>query len=297
MARLAASKSFFIPAFVAAAFLGRIPAPAQAEDSIHHHRYAKGERIEYAFEDTDTTFLAALKDGTIQAGEPVGTQEIRIPVSVEISSDGLRKMTISRSASYRSAPPGDLSASSFTSVSALDKSIPKEISYSYRDDGDALDHLQITFAAIRKSSEVGGFLFYKMEDVHQMQESAAKIPEGLLPGQEHVSPGHEREGLGGKFVAAPSRTIYQGTETFNGTKAAYLKVISLGHEFVLPGMKVYTNFFFTMHIGLEGPSQGLLLFGEGQETATVLNEKGKGDYAPQAILQRQFSIRLSRRAP
>ena len=84
---------------------------------------------------------------------------------------------------------------------------------------------------------------------------------------------------------------------FDGVRSGYFKVITLGHQFAplaSPAMKIYTNFFFTVHVALEGPDQGLMLFGEGQETATVLKESGKGKYLPQALLQRQFSIRLRR---
>ena len=60
-------------------------------------------------------------------------------------------------------------------------------------------------------------------------------------------------------------------------------------------MTVYANFFFTLHVGLEGAFQGLLLHGEGQETATVFNKDAKtAANKPMAVLQRRFSIRLVR---
>lgn len=263
-----------------------------AAEVFRRHQYSDGETVRFMFEDTDTVFLTTKKDGTIQAGDPVKVQEIRIPVFIEVSSSATassRRLTISPLAASRSALPARLSDTPFKALNELDPAVPASFSYSYRDDTDALDHLQKTFEGIRKS-ETGSLLFYKMEDVHQMQESAERIPEGMSPGQSRTTARHEREGLGGKFIAAPAQMIFQSTETFNGTQAGYFKVISLGHEFSGEGLKTYTNFFFTMHVALEGPKRGLLLFGEGQETATVLKDSRKG-LAPLVILQRQFSIR------
>jgi hypothetical protein len=274
----------------------------EASDVFHHHDFKAGETVKFIFEDTDTIFSAASKDGRIQAGDPSKIQEIQIPVSIGITSKGkelVRTLTISPDSQYRSSDPSNIGRTLFEPLVKLSKIIPSSISYSYKNDTSALDHLQGAFVQILGKSieeirkdEIAGFLFFKTEDIHQMQESTEKIPEGMAPGQLHVYPGGERKGLGGKFIAAPAQLIYQGTEVFNGTKAGYFKVISLGHEFLLPSMKTYTNFFFTMHVALEGPRRGLLLFGEGQETATVLKDLGGGKTEPLALLQRQFSIRL-----
>lgn len=277
-----------------ASLVWALASSARADDARRPHSFAAGETLRYDFEDTDTTFSTVMKDGTIQAAAPISVKEIRIPVTIAVSRDGeklVRRMTISPSADYRESRPGDLAATPFRPVIELDTGVPSSFSYVYADDKDALDHLQKTFENIRKG-DIGGFLFYKMEDVHQMQESAANIPEGILPGQTHATPGHERRGLGGRFVAASSFLIYRSTETYDGVKAGYFKASSLGHEFSIPSLKAYTNFCFTMHVALEGPARGLLLFGEGQETATALRGDGKGAFTPAAILQRQFSIRL-----
>lgn len=279
-----------------AALACALAAPARADDAFRHHAYVPGETIQFDFEDTDTVFQTTATDGVIQAGPAVKVQEIRIPVSIEVSSGARgpqRRLTISPAARYRTGAPAVLSQAAFAPLAELDKNVPPSFSYSYRDDTDALNNLQNTFAAVRKG-EIGSFLFYKMEDVHQMQESVEKFPEGMRPGDVSLSAGHEREGLGGKFVAAPAQIIYRSTETYEGTKAGYFKAVSLGHRFSLPSLKVYTNFFFTVHVALEGPRKGTLLFGEGQETATVLQEDAKGEFHPTAILQRQFSIRRSR---
>jgi hypothetical protein len=134
-----------------------------------------------------------------------------------------------------------------------------------------------------------------MQDVHQMQESTERLPEGLTPGGTHFSPREERQGLGGDFVSPPGQVIYQGTETWAGLRAGYVKAIALGLRFKTGPLTVYTNFFYTLHVGLEGAFQGLLLYGEGQETANVFNKDAKtGANKPTAVLQRQFSIRLVR---
>jgi hypothetical protein len=267
---------------------------AYAEDGFRHHQYKTGEVIRYSFEDSDTIFSAVEKDGSVQAGELFRVQEIRIPVKIELISKGKelsRKLTVLPATRYRTASFDTLARTSFEPVTKLSTNVSEAFSYSYKDDTEALNNLQKIFEQVRKD-EVGDFLFFKVMDMHQMQESMEKIPEGISPGQTRFYEGHERQGFGGKFIAAPGQLIYQGTETYNGVRAGYFKVVSLGHQFVVPSMNVYTNFTFTMHVALEGPRQGLLLFGEGQETATALKEIEKGKFLPQAIVQRQFSIRL-----
>lgn len=276
--------------------LSLIASLAHADDAFHHHRFKTGEMIQYDYEDSDTVFAAVLQDGTIQAGDAIKVQEIKIPVGIKVQSQGkglVRKLTILPLSQYRASPLDSLAQTPFESLTKLIKNLQPSFAYSYKDDTDALNNLQKTFESIRKD-KVGGFLFFKIQDIHQMLESTEHIPEGITPGQTHSSPRNERKGLGGKFIVAPGQLIYHGTEIFDGIRSGYFKVISLGHQFSLPEMKTYTNFFFTMHVALEGPDQGLLLFGEGQETATVLKGTDKGNYQPQALLQRQFSIRLHR---
>jgi hypothetical protein len=266
--------------------------PANADDGIRHHQYKPGETINYFYEDTDTTYSTSTRDGTVQAADSVQIQEIQIPVTIKLqqkNNASVRTLTISPEARFRTSSPGALSQTPFQPIGNLIKDFPP-FSYSYDDDTQALDHLQDTFAIMRKN-EVGNFMFFKVQDIHQMQESAQKIPEGITPGQTHFSPRQQREGLGGKFVAAPGQLIYQGIEILNGEKAAYFKVISLANVFTTTSFKTYTNFSFTMHVALAGPHQGLLLFGEGQETATVFKSNDK-IFQPVAVLQRQFSIRL-----
>lgn len=53
-----------------ALFLGVI-SPLHASESFHHHRYSTGETVRFEFEDSDTVFLAELKDGTVQACDAV----------------------------------------------------------------------------------------------------------------------------------------------------------------------------------------------------------------------------------
>lgn len=267
---------------------------AHSENGFHHHEFKVGEVIRYEFEDSDTSFAAVLRDGTIQAGESTAVQEIRIPVAIELLPNDKslkRKLTISPLAQYRTGRPEALAGTPFQPLTKLAANIPPSFAYSYKDDADALSNLQKTFDSIR-GSETGSFLFFKMQDVHQMQGSTQKIPEGMTPGQTHFSPGHETSGLGGKFISAPEQLLYQGTEVFDGIRSGYFKSISLGHQFSIQKIKTYTNFSYSLHVALEGPYKGLLLFGEGQETATVLEENEKGDYKPAALLQRQFSIRL-----
>jgi hypothetical protein len=64
-------------------------------------------------------------------------------------------------------------------------------------------------------------------------------------------------------------------------------------NFRTPAITTYTNFFFSMHVGLDGARRGVLLYGEAQETATVLQEDASSHtLRPLALLQRQFSIAL-----
>ena len=266
----------------------------QAENPFRHHQYKPGEVLNYSYEDTDTIFSAIRRDGTIQAGDSLLVQEIKIPVKIEILSgkNALeRNLTILPLAEYRQSAPAALADSPFKALIGLAKNLPRSFSYSYKDDTEALDHLQAIFEKVRKD-EVGKFLFFKMQDIHQMQESVEKIPEGIVPGGTKFSSRHERKGLGGDFVAAPVQVIYQGVEILDGVKCGYFKAISMGHEFTSGTMKTLTNFFFTLHVALNGRRQGLMLLGEGQETATVFKESEKEHFEPQVVLQRQFSIRL-----
>lgn len=283
-------------AIVVSALSSVFAGAAETSDVLHHHSFKAGETIGYYFEDTDTVFQAVKQDGTIQAGDAVQVEEIQIPVQVQIisASDGLqRQITISPQARYRKSEPSSLASTPFQLLTKLSSNVPPSFSYTYKDDSDALSHLQSIFAKIR-GDDVGNFLFFKTQDIHQMQDSAAKVPDGMIPGQVEFIPRHEMPGLGGKFIAAPAQIIYSGTATFNGVKAAYIKAISLGHEFILPQFETFTNFSYTMHIALEGPEQGLMLYGEGQETGTIVTPAGDGNFQPQAMVQRQFSIRLQK---
>ena len=171
---------------------------ARADDAFRHHQYKPGEIIKYDYEDTDTIFAAIQRDGTIQAGDSLLIKEIRIPVKIEFNAKGQaleRTLTISPDTVYRQAAPATLTQTPFKPV------LPKSFSYSYRDDTDALDHLQETFAQLKKE-EVGKFLFFKTQDIHQMQESTDRIPEGLAPGETKFSARQKRAGLGGDFAFA-----------------------------------------------------------------------------------------------
>lgn len=283
--------------FLCAALL--LAAGTARAQALRRHRFLAGETLRYDYEDTDLSYQALPKDGTVQAGNAFDVQEIRLPVEITVSSDsgGLtRSLTLSAAADYREAPPSRLGDTPFKPIARLDAGIPSGFSYAYKSDSDALDRLQDIFADIRRS-ELGSFLFFKMEDVHQMLGSAATIPDGLLPGRTQLSPARRTQGLGGDFVAAAAHLLYVSTETFGGAPAAYFQVASLGHEFSLPGLKVYSDFTFSMHVALEGPEQGLLLFGEGQETATILKLGPERSPLPQVVLQRQFSIRLTQEKP
>ena len=288
-------KKYLLSFAALAAGLFLLAPRARADAGFRRHHYAAGETLHYRYEDTDTTFAAGRKDGMIVPGAPVRVQEIRIPVAIKVlrGAHGLeRELTISPAACYRAGAPGEFSKAPCQALHAADKNIPEAFSYRYQDDTAALNAMQDIFAKIRKSP-VGSFLFYKMEDVHQMQESVEKIPAGMRPGQMKSSPGHERGGLGGKFVSGSSQILYESTETYDGVKAGYFKATNLGNRFSVPsakGLKIYTNFSFTAHVALAGPRRGLLLFGEGQETAYVLRKDGTGIYQPEVILQRQFSI-------
>ncbi|MDD2772535.1 MAG: hypothetical protein PHP45_02450 [Elusimicrobiales bacterium] len=278
--------------FVISAIL--LAAPAYSDDAFHHHQFKAGEIIRYNYEDTDTIFPAVRQDDTIQAGDGMLVQEIQIPVEIMLqqTQEGLeRKLTISPLVQYRQSQPATLAQISFKAVADLSKNFSNSFSYSYKDDTDALNRLQTIFETVRKD-DVGQFLFFKIQDIHQMQESTEHIPEGMVPGATYFSARHERKGFGGDFVAAPAQWIYQGTEVLDGIKCGYFKIISMGIQFALPKMKTYTNFFFTLHVALEGPQRGLVILGEGQETATVLHPTAEGTFESQAILQRQFSIRL-----
>lgn len=270
-------------------------ANAGPEKGFTHHQFKDGEQLSYNYEDTDTILLPLIKDGTIQAGDAIKVQEISIPITIEISiknKEMLRTLHILSSAKYHENKFNDIAKTPFIQLYKISKNIPESFSYTFKDDKDALDNLNKIYEVLRKD-EHGDFLFYKMQDVHQMQGSVAIIPEGMAPGQTHFLPSREIQGVGGKFIAAPSRLIYQGIKIHNGIKSGYFKFISLGNEFItpsIPWMKTYTNFFYTMHVALEGPNQGLMLFGEGQETATVLKKLEKGGFEPMAIVQRQFSI-------
>ena len=125
-----------------------------------------------------------------------------------------------------------------------------------------------------------------------MLESTENIPNGILPSQTHFTDREDRPGLGGQFTAAASQLVYEGTETFNGEHAALFKVTALGNVFAIPGLKTYTNFIFSMHVGLRGRHKGILLHGEGTETATVLQPQENTQLTPVAVLQRQFTITL-----
>ena len=127
-----------------------------------------------------------------------------------------------------------------------------------------------------------------------MLESTQAIPDGLSPGQTHFTSRQDRKGLGGTFSAAPGQLFYEQTETINGERAALIKVTALGNIFSLPGLKTYTNFIFSLHVGLTGAHMGVLLHGEGTETSTVLQSSKNGSFNAVAILQRQFTLNLKK---
>ena len=150
-------------------------------------------------------------------------------------------------------------------------------------------------------NDVSTMLFYKTQDIHQMLDSTELIPEGITPGQVHLTPSATTPGLGGVFVGAAEQSIYTGVETFAGQRAAYFKAMALGNHFTpttppgstAPSFFMFTNFTYTLHVALGGAQRGLLLYGEGQETATVLqNTPGGVQSQPVAVLQRQFRVRL-----
>ena len=265
---------------------------------IHHHHFADGEVLRFFYEDTDTVFQTVGVDGTIQAGNGIEVQEMQIPVDIQVrAQDGglMRALTILPEAQYREAAPNALAQTQFQILPPLIPGYQTDFSYTYKDDTDAMSRLQDIFSSIR-STNVGSFLFFKDQDIHQMQQSAEQIPEGLLPGPTSFTEPHDVPGLGGDFKAAASQLIYQGVQDLEGQRAGYFKVISLGNQFTTSTMTTFTNFFFTMYVALDGPKQGLLLDGEGQETATVLQPtpagSASGGFTPLVALQRQFSIRL-----
>lgn len=287
---------------------------AFAADKIVRHSFHTGESLHYTFEDTDSVFLIAELDGTLQAGQGYRIQEIQIPVNIQINSvqgELQRRLTLNSSdVLFReSTPPSGLNNASFQSILKFSKLVPSTITYSYETDAKALSELSTIFAkqygidpklaenlAEQIQNDKGAsFLYLKMEDVHQMQASVEKIPEGMLPGQASFTDRHNEDGLGGKFIAAPSQLVYEKVVTLNGVRCAYLKSASLGHEFIqeAAGRKTFTNFTFSFHIALEGPHKGLMILGEGQETATVFSKTDSGAVQEQAILQRQFSIRMN----
>lgn len=282
---------------------------AYGDDRFHPHQFRSGEVLEYQFEDTDTIFLPRTVDGTTQAGDTYRIQEIHIPVKVEakvVSGQLLRNLTVVNATFREGLPPQSLGAKSFEPIGNFSKLIPKSVSFSYPNNRAALDNLESTFRKLygvqpdkdpaKKFAEQiqsdvgGGFLFFKVQDVLQMQESVETIKDGAEPGQVFFTERHNRDGLGGIFIVAPSQMIYENVVVLNGVRCAYFKSISLGHEYIQKVRKTFTNFFFTAHVALEGPNKGLLVLGEGQETATVFTNEEKPQV--QAYVQRQFSIRL-----
>jgi hypothetical protein len=284
---------------------------AEAADEFHHHQFKAGEEYQYQFEDTDTVFPATQLDGVVQPGDGYRVQEVHIPVSIEVhqvNNELERQLHFSRQPEFREGiPPSTLAATPFTPVRNFSKLIPQDLQYSYKNDSAALLTLDSVFAhlyGIQLASNVpffkqiqddkgGSFLFFKMQDIHQMQASVEQIREGISPGQTAFTQRHDVPGLGVPFKAAPSQLIFEKVEYLDGTRCGYFKVISLGNEVIQSDTeRTFTNFFYTLHVALEGPHQGQLLLGEAQETANIYAKGGDGSFGLQAVLQRQFSIRL-----
>lgn len=282
-----------------------VSAPANAaatttsSDAIQRHEFHAGERFTYEYDDTDIDFCGSAKSGIPVASQPQNMQQIKIPVDIAIKSDGkilTRDLTMLSQAQYREGTAAKIAEVKFTQISTLIKAMPTPFTYSYTDEGTVLSHLFSTFQDLFKnpnfvSDPTTQFLFFKMQDVHQMQMSAFSVPTGMKPGDSYITPAHETPGLGGKFTSGSSHYIYVATEKMDGVRVAQIRATDLGNEFSNESFKVYTNFTFTMYIALEGPKQGLLVLGTGQETAFPVSAT-PNDQCGQTILQRQFSIRL-----
>lgn len=205
-------------------------------------------------------------------------------------------MTILDSSMYRRGSADSLTSVAFSPISTLLKGIPHPLSYHYPDESFALTHLFDLFkgafsGANVMSDPVSQFLFFKMQDVHQMQASALGLRDGFVPGQSYVIAGKATTGLGGNFTSGDAFYEYVGVQQMENHRVALIRVNDLGNQFSTKAMHVYTNFTYQMLIALDGPKRGLLMSGSGQETAYPVMSQPSGE-CHQPVLQRQFSITL-----
>ena len=284
---------------------GCVSSPAKAEsgsstkNAIHTHIFRDGESFLYNYDDTDITYCGDLKGGITVATDPLAIQQIKIFTKTDVSgpADNLsHKIGILSGTEFREADASKFGAAQFSPVSKLIKNYPASMSYSYPSESYALSHL---FDLFKTSTGNPGFmadpvsqiLFFKTQDVHQMQDSALEVHDGLMPGESYITPAHDTQGLGGKFTGGPAQYLYVDTEKLDGVNVAQVRVTNLGNQFSTDSVNVFTNFTFTMYIALEGSKKGLLISGTGQETAYPKQSK-PDDQCPHPVLQRQFSIRL-----
>jgi hypothetical protein len=270
-----------------------------ASDALAPHVFQAGETFIYDYDNTDTAYCADIVGHIAIAKVPQATQQIKIPVRIDIlkSEDSIsHKLTALSEASYRNGDAAALTDVPFRRLSELIDKFPAELTYTYPDEKSGLSHLFDLFgAAVQDANFIVAplkqILFFKMQDIHQMQASAIGLKDGLLPGNSYVIPSHKTTGLGGKFIGGTAQYLYVGTENVGGVRAALIRVNDLGNRFSTANQKAVTNFTFSMYVALEGPAKGLLISGSGQETAFPVQHKPDHQCA-QPILQRQFSIHL-----
>lgn len=268
-------------------------------DTIRPHVYKSGEVLRYHYDDSDTTYCGALKDGVVLAAIPLQVTQLDLQVRLEVrqTKSGLEHvMTVLDQTGYRKVNPGSAATVPFQPIAKLVASFPKPFSYAYKDESSALANLfslfKGVFSGVRfMANPVSKFLFFKVQDVHQMLASADKIHSGFAPQEMYVVHGKAQSGLGGSFTSGDALYEYVGVREKEGHRFALIRVNDLGNQFSTGSMQVITNFTYQMLIALNGPQAGLLIDGNGQETAYPKSATPSVE-CPHPVLQRQFSISL-----
>lgn len=262
-----------------------------------HHRYQKGEIIDFDFENSENMYRS-IRDPQfgIIPQELMGIEELHVRVRITVldtSGSAPQKQMEIVEATMRSSLGHDFSVShynkaEFVPITELIPNFPKHFRYTYTTDSQAVRTELLKGMAPYLKNQVAWTLYYKLLDIHTFQSTIDSIPVTLKPGQVHQGETTHINLAGQIFVNNAPTINYEKRFNNQGTKFAYFKDATMGNSFeAMNGSKFRTNYTHSFSVSLDGHHQGLLEYGELQET--VFGELA-GETEPY-FLQRQLSMK------
>lgn len=262
-----------------------------------HHPYKKGEVIEFDFENSENMYRS-IQDPQfgIIPHELIGIEELHVRVRITVldaSASVPQKQMEIVAATMRSSLGHDFSVrrfnkTQFVPITDLIPNFPANFRYTYSTDSQAVRTELLKGMAPYLKNQVAWTLYYKLLDIHTFQSTIDSIPNTLQPGQVHQGKTTQIN-LGGQIFVNNAPTInYEKSFNTHGKEFAYFKDATVGNSFEASnGSKFRTHYTHSFSVSLDGRYQGLLEYGELQET--VFGEL-TGETEPY-FLQRQLSMK------